>query len=229
VNLKILLFNNQIYGLTKGQYSPTSELGKKTKTSPMGSIDYPFNPVSLALGAEATFVARTIDMDRKHMAEVLAAAAEHRGTSFIEIYQNCNVFNDKAFIELTSRETRDVNRIYLEHGKPIVFGPDNEYGVRIGVTGAEIVEVSEVGIDAIQVHNAKDPEPGVAFALSRISTGPHGPTPLGIFRSVDRAVYEDLMVGHIKQAQERRGTGDLAALIRSGGTWSAQEEASSRS
>jgi 2-oxoglutarate ferredoxin oxidoreductase subunit beta len=229
VNLKILLFNNQIYGLTKGQSSPTSELGKKTKTSPMGSIDYPFNPVSLALGAEATFVARTIDMDRKHMAEVLAAAAEHRGTSFIEIYQNCNVFNDKAFIELTSRETRDVNRIYLQHGQPIVFGPDNEYGVRIGETGAEIVEVSEVGIDAIQVHNAEDPEPGVAFALSRISTGPHGPTPLGIFRSVDRAVYEDLMVGHIKQAQERRGTGDLAALLRSGGTWSAEEEAGSRS
>jgi 2-oxoglutarate ferredoxin oxidoreductase subunit beta len=229
VNLKILLFNNQIYGLTKGQYSPTSELGKKTKTSPMGSIDYPFNPVSLALGAEATFVARTIDMDRKHMAEVLVAAAEHRGTSFIEIYQNCNVFNDKAFIELTSRESRDVNRIYLEHGKPIVFGPDNEYGVRIGELGAEIVEVSEVGIDSIQVHNAEDPEPGVAFALSRISSGPHGPTPLGIFRSVDRAVYEDLMVGHIEKAQAQRGTGDLAALVRSGGTWSAHDEASSRS
>ena len=229
VNLKVLLFNNQIYGLTKGQYSPTSELGKKTKTSPMGSIDYPFNPVSLALGAEATFVARTIDMDRKHMAEVLAAAAEHRGTSFIEIYQNCNVFNDKAFIELTSRETRDVNRIYLEHGEPIVFGPDNEYGVRIGELGAEVVEVSEVGLDAIQVHNAKDPEPGVAFALSRISSGPHGPTPLGIFRSVERAVYEDLMVGHIEQAQAQRGTGDLAALVRSGGTWSAHEEAGSRS
>jgi 2-oxoglutarate ferredoxin oxidoreductase subunit beta len=188
----------------------------------MGSIDFPFNPVSLALGAEATFVARTIDMDRKHMAEVLGATAAHRGTSFVEIYQNCNVFNDKAFIELTSRETRDDNRVYLEHGKPIVFGPDDEYGIRIGELGAEIVEVSAVGIDAIQVHNAKDPEPGVAFALSRLSQGPHGPTPLGIFRDVDRAVYEDLMVGHIDQAQEKRGTGDLAALLRSGGSWTAE-------
>ncbi len=219
INLKILLFNNQIYGLTKGQYSPTSEQGKRTKTSPMGSIDYPFNPVSLALGAEATFVARTLDMDRKHTAEILAAAAEHRGTAFIEFYQNCNVFNDKAFIELTSRETRDDNRVYLDHGKPILFGPDNEFGIRIGPTGAEIVEVSKVGIDSIQVHNAKDPEPGVAFALSRLSRGPHGPTPLGIFRDVERPVYEDLLVGQIEEAQAQKGTGDLADLLRSTGTW----------
>ena len=219
INLKILLFNNQIYGLTKGQYSPTSEQGKRTKTSPMGSIDYPFNPVSLALGAEATFVARTLDMDRKHTATILEAAAAHHGTSFIEFYQNCNVFNDKAFIELTSRDTRDDNRVYLEHGKPILFGKDNEFGIRIGVTGAEIVEVSKVGIDAIQVHNAKEPEPGVAFALSRLSHGPHGPTPLGIFRDVERPMYEDLMVGQIETAKEQKGEGNLYDLLRSTGTW----------
>jgi len=219
INLKILLFNNQIYGLTKGQYSPTSEQGKRTKTSPMGSIDYPFNPVSLALGAEATFVARTLDMDRKHTATILEAAAAHRGTAFIEFYQNCNVFNDKAFIELTSPETRDDNRVYLEHGKPIVFGPNAEFGIRMGPNGAEIVEVSKVGIDAVQVHNAKDPEPGVAFALSRLSHGPHGPTPLGIFRDVERPVYEDLMVGQIEEARKRKGPGKLADLLRSTGTW----------
>jgi 2-oxoglutarate ferredoxin oxidoreductase subunit beta len=222
VNLKILLFNNQIYGLTKGQYSPTSEQGKRTKTSPMGSIDYPFNPVSLALGAEATFVARTIDMDRTHMTEVLEAAEKHRGTAFIEIYQNCNVFNDKAFAELTSRETRDDNRIYLEEGKPIVFGPNDEYGVRLGPSGAEVVEVAKVGIDAIQVHNSKRPGPGVAFALSRLSHGPHGPTPLGVFRDIERPVYEDLMVGQIEEAQAHKGTGDLAALLRSGGSWTTE-------
>ena len=219
VNIKILLFNNQIYGLTKGQYSPTSEQGKKTKTSPMGSIDYPFNPVSLALGSEATFVARTIDMDRKHMTGVLEAAAAHHGTSFIEIYQNCNVFNDKAFAELTNRDTRDENRIYLEDGKPIIFGPNDEFGVRLGPLGAEIVEVSKVGIDAIQVHDVKDPQPGVAFALSRLAHGPHGPTPLGIFRDVDRAVYDDLMAGQIEEARERKGPGDLAGLLRSHGSW----------
>jgi len=219
VNLKILLFNNQIYGLTKGQYSPTSEQGKRTKSSPAGSLDYPFNPISLVLGAEATFVARTLDSDPKHTIQMLERAHAHKGSAFIEIYQNCNVFNDKAFIELTSRDTRDDNRVYLDHGKPILFGKDNEFGIRIGPTGAEIVEVSKVGIDAIQIHNSKDPEPGVAFALSRLSHGPHGPTPLGIFRDVERPVYEDLMVGQIEEAQERKGPGNLADLLRSTGTW----------
>jgi 2-oxoglutarate ferredoxin oxidoreductase subunit beta len=219
MNLKILLFNNQIYGLTKGQYSPTSEIGKRTKTSPMGSIDWPFNPVSLALGAEATFVARTIDMDRKHTAEMLAAAHQHQGASFVEIYQNCNVFNDKAFIELTGKELRDENRIYLEHGKPILFGPDLARGVVIGPDGAQVVNVADVGLDRIQVHNAEDPEPGVAFALSRLSIGPHGPTPLGVFRDVDRPTYESLMSAQLVEAQARKGPGDLAAMIRSSGTW----------
>jgi 2-oxoglutarate ferredoxin oxidoreductase subunit beta len=219
VNLKILLFNNQIYGLTKGQYSPTSELGKRTKTSPLGTIDYPFNPVSLALGAEATFVARTLDMDRQHSAAVLEAACRHEGSAFVEIYQNCNVFNDKAFVALTGREERETNRIFLEHGKPILFGKDHERGVIIGPKGAQIVAVADVGPDAIHVHNAEEPEPGVAFALSRLSTGPNGPTPLGVFRSVRRPSYDRLMRQQLADAQAKKGPGELAELIRSAGTW----------
>jgi 2-oxoglutarate ferredoxin oxidoreductase subunit beta len=222
VNIKILLFNNQIYGLTKGQYSPTSEQGKVTKTSPMGSLDYPFNPLSLALGAEATFVARTIDMDRKHTASVLEAAAAHNGSAFIEIYQNCNVFNDKAFEELTGKEIRDENRIYLEQGKPIVFGPHLEYGVTVSSRGAEVVAVAAAGLDTIHVHNATDPNPAPAFALSRLSHGPHGPTPLGIFRQVERPAYDDLLAEQVAEAKETRGEGDLAKLIRGGGSWTVE-------
>jgi len=222
INLKILLFNNQIYGLTKGQYSPTSEMGKRTKTSPAGSIDYPFNPVSLALGAEATFVARTIDMDRAHSAGILAEAYAHEGAAFVEIYQNCNVFNDKAFIVLTGREQRDENRIYLEDGKPIVFGPNDEHGVVIGPLGAAIVEVADVGIDAIHVHNTADPQPGVAFALSRLSHNPSGPTPIGVFRNVIRPTYGHLMADQLVAAQAEKGPGDLAELVRSAGTWSVE-------
>ena len=218
-NLKILLFNNQIYGLTKGQYSPTSETGKRTKTSPLGSIDTPFNPISLALGAEASFVARTIDMDRAHTTSVLQAAYEHQGTAFIEIYQNCNVFNDKAFIALTGRDERDANRIFLEHGEPITFGPNQEFGVMIAKTGAEIVNVADVGLDQIHVHDATEPSPGVAFALSRLSHGPYGPTPLGIFRRVERQVYGDQLRKQGEQARQRLGAGDLKELIASNGTW----------
>ena len=219
VNLKILLFNNQIYGLTKGQYSPTSEQGKRTKTSPAGSIDYPFNPVSLALGVEASFVARTIDMDRKHTLATLEAAADHEGTAFIEIYQNCNVFNDKAFIELTGREQREENRIYLEHGEKVVFGKDREYGVVMGPAGAQMVSVADVGIDSIHTHNVHEREPSVAFALARLSHGPYGPTPIGVFRKVKRPAYDQLMSQQLVDAQAAKGPGDLAALIRSSGTW----------
>ncbi|MEA2000926.1 MAG: 2-oxoacid:ferredoxin oxidoreductase subunit beta [Actinomycetota bacterium] len=222
INLKILLFNNQIYGLTKGQYSPTSEMGKKTKTSPLGSLDHPFNPVSLALGAEATFVARTIDMDRPHTTEMLQAAYEHRGTAFIEIYQNCNVFNDKAFQLLTGRQERVQNRIYLRPGEPIVFGPDNEMGVTVGVDGAKIVSVADVGMEAIAVHDPAKPNPGVAFALSRLSHGPNGPTPIGIFRRVQRADYGAQMVTQIEEAQARKGSESIADLVRQHGTWTVE-------
>jgi 2-oxoglutarate ferredoxin oxidoreductase subunit beta len=222
VNLKILLFNNQIYGLTKGQYSPTSEVGKRTKSTPMGSIDYPFNPISLALGAEASFVARTIDADPKHTVEVLEAASAHEGSAFIEIYQNCNVFNDKAFIQLTGKTEREENRIYLEHGKPITFGPDREFGVVIEGAEARVVERSAVTDESLVVHDVKRPDPGVAFALSRLSHGPYGPTPIGVFRSVERETYDHAINAQVAAAKETRGEGDLATLIASQGTWTVE-------
>lgn len=223
VNLKILLFNNQIYGLTKGQYSPTSEIGKKTKSSPFGSIDYPFNPVSLALGAEATFVARTLDMDRSHTQAILKAAYEHEGAAFIEIYQNCNVFNDKAFIQVTGKEERIHNRIDLQHGKPIVFdGGSKAIVMRDGQ--ATIVESSLVDPNAILVHDETRPDPAIAFALSRLSHGPYGPTPLGIFRNVERPSYDSELNAQVAEAKGQLGEGDLGKLIRSHGTWTVEAE-----
>ena len=222
VNLKVLLFNNQIYGLTKGQYSPTSELGKRTKSSPMGALDHPFNPVSLALGAEATFVARTIDIDRKHTTAVLQRAYDHHGTAFIEIYQNCNVFNDKAFQQLTGKAERDENRITLEHGKPVVFGKDGERGVVIHEGEAVVVNVADVGLEGLHVHNEHTPQPGAAFALSRLSHGPYGPTPIGVFREVPRPTYEDGLEQQVQEALAARGPGDLATLIAQTGTWSVE-------
>jgi 2-oxoglutarate ferredoxin oxidoreductase subunit beta len=225
VDLKILLFNNQIYGLTKGQYSPTSEAGKTTKSSPYGSIDYPFNPVSLALGAEATFVARTLDMDRNHTQDLLRAAYEHEGSAFIEIYQNCNVFNDKAFIQLTGKEERVHNRIDLEAGKPVVFdGGAKAVVLRDGQ--ATIVDSSSVDPGAILVHDPTRPDPAVAFALSRLSHGPYGPTPLGIFRNVSRPTYEGQMNAQIEAAREKLGDGDLSSLIASHGTWTVKDPSS---
>jgi 2-oxoglutarate/2-oxoacid ferredoxin oxidoreductase subunit beta len=218
VNLKILLFNNQIYGLTKGQYSPTSEVGKSTKSSPFGSIDYPFNPVSLALGAEASFVARTLDMDRNHTQAILKAAYEHEGSAFIEIYQNCNVFNDKAFIQLTGKAERVHNRIDLEHGKPVVFDGGAKAVVMRGGEAA-IVDSSSVDPQAIVVHDETRQDPSTAFALSRLSHGPYGPTPLGVFRNVERAVYDHEVQVQIEAAKEKFGAGDLEKLIRSHGTW----------
>ena len=219
VNIKILLFNNQIYGLTKGQYSPTSEVGKTTKSSPWGSIDYPFNPVSLALGAEATFVARTIDMDRPHTTEMLQRAYDHHGSALIEIYQNCNVFNDKAFVALTGSDERDENRIYLRHGEPVTFGPDDRYAVVLENGQAKFAMTDRVEPSRIVVHNEHYAEPSTAFALSRLSHGPIGPTPIGVFRDTARKTYEDVMQQQIVDVGDQRGPGDLAKLIRSHGTW----------
>jgi 2-oxoglutarate ferredoxin oxidoreductase subunit beta len=217
VNLKILLFNNQIYGLTKGQYSPTSELGKVTKSTPMGSLDYPFNPVSLAIAAEATFVARSIDTDRKHLTEVLRRAAAHRGTAFVEIYQNCNIFNDGAFDAVKEHPE---NQIRLRHGEPIRFGAALERGVRQRPDGScELVDVAEVGEEALLVHDEHHETSSLAFALSRISHTPHGPTPIGIFRDVERPVYDELMAGQLEAATAARGRGDLRELLHAGDTW----------
>jgi 2-oxoglutarate/2-oxoacid ferredoxin oxidoreductase subunit beta len=220
VNLTILLFNNQIYGLTKGQYSPTSEVAKVTKSTPFGSLEQPFNPLSLALGAEATFVARTHDMDRKHMMETFRRAHAHRGASFVEIYQNCNVFNDGAFEEITGKEHRADMLIPLVHGEPIRFGAEGEHGVVLHRDGSvEVVAVADVGESALLVHDEHRENPGLAFQLSRLSRGPYEPTPIGVFRDVDRPDYGAQMAEQIATATDRRGAGDLATLLRSGSTW----------
>jgi 2-oxoglutarate ferredoxin oxidoreductase subunit beta len=217
VNFTILLFNNQIYGLTKGQYSPTSPLGTRNRSTPMGSLDWPFNPVSIALGAEATFVARSIDTDKKHLTEVLRRAAGHRGSSFVEIYQNCNVYNDGAF-DAVKEHTE--NQIRLEHEQPIRFGTDAERGVRLRADGScELVDVAEAGENALLVHDEHQEDGSLAFALSRISHTPHGPTPIGVFRDVERPVYDELMAEQLETAKAERGEGDLAALLQAGDTW----------
>jgi 2-oxoglutarate ferredoxin oxidoreductase subunit beta len=222
VNLKILLFNNRIYGLTKGQYSPTSEVGKITKSTPMGSLDAPFNPVSLALGAEASFVARTIDSDRKHLTSVLREAAAHPGTALVEIYQNCNIFNDGAFDILKDRATADEALIRLEHGQPIRFGTDRGKGVLRDPDSGElcIVDVTSDNEAAVLLHNAHAPSPATAFALSRLAdpaTLHH--TPIGVLRNVDRPVYDTAMAEQLDAAVEHNGEGDLIALLTGTDTW----------
>jgi len=216
VPLKILLFNNQIYGLTKGQASPTSELGKVTKSTPFGVSDQPFNPVALALGAEASFVARTIDRDRRHLTEVLRAAAVHEGAALVEIYQNCPVFNDGAFAALTDKEVKEANQIRLVAGQPVRFGVERERGVARGRDGGlEIVEVADVGEDALIVHDPHRIDPGLAFSLARLADNPADPTPIGIFRDVRRPVFG-------QAAQQRDGSasdGELAELLLAGDIW----------
>ena len=220
VNFTMLLFNNQIYGLTKGQYSPTSEVGKVTKSTPFGSIDHPFNPVSLALGAEATFVARTHDMDRKHMTETFRRAHAHRGSSFVEVYKNCNVFNDGAFAAVTAKEARPNMLIDLKHGEPIRFGAEGQHGVVLNARGeTEVVDVADVGEDRLLVHDEQRDDPSLAFALSRLADTPTVPTPVGVFRDVERPIYEGEVQRQLVGAQEQRGPGDLEALISSGATW----------
>jgi 2-oxoglutarate ferredoxin oxidoreductase subunit beta len=220
VNLKILLFNNQIYGLTKGQYSPTSEEGKVTKSTPFGSLDHPFNPVALALGAEATFVARTIDNDRQHLTSVLRAAAEHKGAAFIEIYQNCNVFNDGAFDALRDKQHgAQHNQIRLEDGKPVLFD-DGRKCVAIGENGRlEIADTESTLSERIVVHDAHRQDPTLAFQLAHLSTGPTQPTCIGLFRATPRPVYGEAMDAQIEQATAKLGVGDLDRLLHSGDTW----------
>ena len=212
VNIKVLLFNNEIYGLTKGQYSPTSPRGKVTKSTPMGSLDWPFNPLSLAIGAEATFVARAIDTDRAQLTEVLRAAGKHKGSAFVEIFQNCNIFNDGAFDFV--REDKE-NRIYLEHGRPVRWGPGGEKGVRLRDDGsAEVFE----GEDQALAWDAHHPEASPAFALSRLTRDTVGATPVGIFRDVERPVYDGLMEEQLATARAQK-EGDLAELLTAGDSW----------
>ena len=220
VPIKILLFNNQIYGLTKGQYSPTSEQGKVTKSTPFGSQDHPFNPLALALGAEASFVARTVDTDRSHVADVLRAAAQHQGAAFIEIYQNCNVFNDGAFDAVRDKGLKERNQIRLEDGEPIRFGENNSRGVVWQSDGSlAIADVADVGEDAIAIHDAGRHEPSHAFALAHLAERPTGPTPVGVFRDVARPVYAQGLNEELEEARAKVGEEQLAALLSSGEAW----------
>ncbi len=220
VKLKILLFNNQIYGLTKGQCSPTSEVGKITKSTPMGSVDEPLNPMSVALGAEATFAARTHDMDRAHMQETFRRAWEHDGAAFVEVYQNCNVFNDGAFAAITKKDKRKSMLIDLEHGKAIRFGEDGERGLTMTPAGElKAVDVSDVGEERIVVHDERADTPSLAFALSRLATGPFMPTPIGVYRAVESPEYSEQMSRQLAWSQELNGPGDLNALLQSRTTW----------
>lgn len=217
VNIKILLFNNRIYGLTKGQYSPTSELGKVTSSTPRGSLDHPFNPLSLTLGADATFVARTLDSDRKHLTEVLRQAADHKGSAFVEIYQNCPIYNDDAFEPLKNPSTRDDRLVRLRHGEPVRYGSDGQKGLRIGTYG-QLEECAGDDPDML-VHDAHLDDPSYAFALSRLDNEEFTHTPIGVFRSVSRPTYDELMRDQIDDAVTREGEGDLAGLLASGDTW----------
>ena len=220
VGLKVLLFNNKIYGLTKGQYSPTSEVGKKAKSTPYGSIDRPFNPLSLALGAEATFVARSVDVFQAHLKAVLRRAAAHQGTAFIEILQNCNIFNDGAWESLTEKDVKDDHTILLEHGKPLVFGKNRDRGIRMNGIELEIVSLGDGITEAdLLVHDEAHPNPGYAFLLSRMDGAPGFPTPLGVLRAVDAPRYEVGMNDQLRQVIEKRGKGDLGQLLRAGDTW----------
>ena len=220
VKLKILLFNNQIYGLTKGQCSPTSEVGKITKSTPMGSVDEPLNPMSMALGAEATFAARTHDMDRAHMQEIFRRAWEHDGAAFVEVYQNCNVFNDGAFAAITKKDKRKSMLIDLEHGKPIRFGEGGERGLMMTSAGElKIVDAADVGEENILVHDERADTPSLAFALSRLATGPFMPTPIGVYRAVESPEYSEQVSRQLAWSQELSGPGDLDSLLHSRTTW----------
>ncbi|MGY1737850.1 MULTISPECIES: 2-oxoacid:ferredoxin oxidoreductase subunit beta [unclassified Geodermatophilus] len=219
VNMTILLFNNRIYGLTKGQYSPTSEVGKVTKSTPMGSLDHPFNPVSLAIGADATFVGRAMDSDRKGLTEVLRQAAEHEGTALVEIYQNCNIFNDGAFDLLKDPATGPMWTIPLVHGEPLVFGPDGaSCVVRDDFGGLRIAETNQVDASEIVVHDATRQDPSYAFALSRLSSQDLRYTPMGVFRSVRKPTYDRMMLDQLEEARTG-GAGDLDALLAGNDTW----------
>ncbi len=227
VNMTILLFNNRIYGLTKGQYSPTSEQGKITKSTPVGSVDVPFNPVSLALGAEASFVARSLDNDRKHLTEILRAAAAHRGTALVEIYQNCPIFNDGAFDAIKDRDQQQARLIHLVHGEPVTVGADEarQVLVRDARGGMSFVPATEVALDAPQVvvHDAHAPDPAQAFAISRLDDPSMTHVPMGIFRQIERPTYDDLVRAQIDAAVATAGQpatdADLATLLAGKDTW----------
>jgi len=219
LDINIILFNNEIYGLTKGQYSPTSPLGKVTKSTPMGTVDNPLHPLSIAIGCEGTFIARSVDVHIKHLGNVLARAAEHKGTAFVEVYQNCHVFNDGAFQYATNRDTKSDTILELEHGKPLIFGKNRDKGIRLNGMEPEVVQLGKgISEDDLLFHDEKAPEPSLAYLLSRMRQ-PEFPEPIGVFRAVDRPRYEDEVEQQIKRAREQQGEGNLDTLFQTGDTW----------
>jgi 2-oxoglutarate ferredoxin oxidoreductase subunit beta len=220
LDINIVLFNNRIYGLTKGQYSPTSELGKRTKSTPMGAIDNPLHPISVAIGCECTFVARSIDTEIKHLADVLRRAAEHPGTAFVEVYQNCNVFNDGAWAYAKERQSKADTTLELVHGKPLIFGKNRDKGIRLNGMEPEVVELGKgITEDDLLFHDEKAREPSLAYLLSRMRREDGFPEPIGVFRSVERPRYDVMINEQIEQATNEKGAGDLDKLFRSGDTW----------
>ena len=217
VDINILLFNNRIYGLTKGQYSPTSEIGARTSSSPDGSIENPVNPVGIAIGAEASFIARTVDVFQKHMSMVLRRSADHRGAALVEIAQNCIIFNDATWGHITDPDNRIDHVLYLEHGKPMRFGKQGEKGIRLNGVKPEVVRVADVGEENLLVHDEQAREPTLAYLLSRMGP-PDYPTPLGVFRAIDKPVYSQLLSEKVNCAQAEK-MADLDALFRQGETW----------
>ena len=221
LDLNIVLFNNRIYGLTKGQYSPTSPLGQKTKSTPTGSIDNPLLPLCVAIGCEATFVARSVDVNIKHLEKTLRRAAEHKGVSFVEVYQNCNVFNDGAFDYATNKESKLDTVVELEHGKPLIFGKNRDKGIRLNGTVPEVVELGKgITEDDLLFHDEKAPEPTLAYLLSRM-TYPNFPEPIGVFRAVDHPVYDQVLNEQVAAARSK-GEGSLEKLFSQGDTWTVQ-------
>jgi 2-oxoglutarate/2-oxoacid ferredoxin oxidoreductase subunit beta len=220
MDINIILFNNRIYGLTKGQYSPTSPLGQVTKSSPMGAIDNPLHPLSIAIGCEATFVARSIDVNIKHLGMVLQRAAAHRGTAFVEVYQNCVVFNDSAWDYATDREIKESNILELEHGKPLVFGKNRDKGIRLNGLNPEVVELGKgITEDDLLFHDERAPEPSLAYLLSRLRHEGGFPEPIGVFRAVEAPMYDEEFNRQLAVAREKQGPGDLNQLFSSGETW----------
>ncbi len=220
MDINIVLFNNRIYGLTKGQYSPTSLLGAKTKSTPMGAIDNPLHPLSMAIGCEATFVARSVDTNINHLGEVLKRAAQHEGTAFVEVYQNCNVFNDGAWEYAKDRDTKANATLELQHGKPLIFGKDREKGIRLNGMNPEVVELGKgITEDDLLFHDEKAPEPSLAYLLSRMRWEDGFPEPIGVFRAVNAPQYDELINQQIEESIAKRGKGDLEALFNSGDTW----------
>jgi 2-oxoglutarate/2-oxoacid ferredoxin oxidoreductase subunit beta len=219
LDINIVLFNNRIYGLTKGQYSPTSAEGQITKSTPMGVIDHPLNPLSVALAAEATFVARSIDAHVTHLGETLKRAAAHKGTSLVEVYQNCNVFNDGAMAYAQEKSQRADNVIELEHGKPLIFGKDREKGIRLVGTKLEIVSLKDTAIDDLLIHDEREMNPSIQMMLARMRY-PQMPEPIGVLRAVEGVTTYDDQINHqVELAKTQRGMGDLQSLINSGDTW----------